>query len=718
VVDRFAAAREGEASMSEGLQTEVRMIKGVGPQRAELLAKRGIHTLEDLLGYLPFRYENRIHFSQIKDVRPNGIFTLRVRVASGQAVRSMRGRDAIYHLLVQDDTGSLPCKFFHGGYLEGRLKPGQLLVLHGKAEVDRLRPARVEMVNPQFELLSGEGQDSTEVGRIVPIYEAIGTFGTRAIRRATYAALQQINANLPDLLPPSIRTQMKFPSRRDAIIYTHFPPAGESIDALNQFRSPAQQRLIFEEFFFYQLSLALSRKVSRKEDAIAFRLREDRVREALKRMLPFKPTAAQKRVLGEIAADLEKRLPMNRLLQGDVGSGKTIVALQAAVISMENGCQAALMAPTEILAVQHFLSARRVLEKAGYKVELLISGLKPSEKSAARERIASGEAQLVVGTHALIEDNVLFARLGFVAIDEQHRFGVLQRKKLMDKAASHGHSPHVLVLTATPIPRTLSLTLYGDLDVSVLDELPPGRTPIETRTTTEPHLAGVWELLRREVSAGRQGYIVYPVIEESKLELKAAIDEFERLSKQTFPKFTLGLLHGRLSSEEKDAVMQSFRKNETQILVATTVIEVGVDVPNATVMVIEHAERFGLSQLHQLRGRIGRGAQKSLCILVAPAWMTDDARARLETMVRTNNGFEIAETDLQLRGPGEFFGTRQSGEMGFHVANPLRDREFLETARKEAFALAEDEKRNEELRQTLEALPSQWQRRYHLAQVG
>jgi len=718
VVDRFAAAREGEASMSEGLQSEVRMIKGVGPQRAELLAKRGIHTLEDLLGYLPFRYENRVHFSQIKDVRANGIFTLRVRVASGQAVRSMRGRDAIYHLLVQDDTGSLPCKFFHGGYLEGRLKPGQLLVLHGKAEVDRLRPARVEMVNPQFELLSGEGQDSTEVGRIVPIYEAIGTFGTRAIRRATYAALQQINANLPDLLPASIRTRMKFPSRRDAIIYTHFPPAGESIDALNQFRSPAQQRLIFEEFFFYQLSLALSRKVSRKEDAIAFQLREDRVREALKRMLPFKPTAAQKRVLGEIAADLEKRLPMNRLLQGDVGSGKTIVALQAAVISMENGCQAALMAPTEILAVQHFLSARRVLEKAGYKVELLISGLKPSEKSAARERIASGEAQLVVGTHALIEDNVLFARLGFVAIDEQHRFGVLQRKKLMDKAASHGHSPHVLVLTATPIPRTLSLTLYGDLDVSVLDELPPGRTPIETRTTTEPHLAGVWELLRREVAAGRQGYIVYPVIEESKLELKAAIEEFERLSKQTFPKFTLGLLHGRLSSEEKDAVMQSFRKNETQILVATTVIEVGVDVPNATVMVIEHAERFGLSQLHQLRGRIGRGAQKSLCILVAPAWMTDDARARLETMVRTNNGFEIAETDLQLRGPGEFFGTRQSGEMGFHVANPLRDREFLETARKEAFALAEDEKRNEELRQTLEALPSQWQRRYHLAQVG
>ena len=704
--------------MHDGLETDVRMIKGVGPQRAELLAKRGIHTLEDLLGYLPFRYEDRIRFSQIKDVRPNHVFTLRVRVASGSAVRSMRGRDAIYHLLVQDDTGSLACKFFHGGYLEGRLKPGQLLVLHGKAEVDRLRPARVEMVNPQFELLSGEDQDSTEVGRIVPIYEAIGTFGTRAIRRATYAALQQIDARVPDLLPSSIRARLKFPSRRDAVICTHFPPAGESVEALNQFRSPAQLRLIFEEFFFYQLSLALNRKLARKADAIAFRLREDRVRQALKRILPFKPTGAQKRVLSEIAADLEKPVPMNRLLQGDVGSGKTIVALQAAVIAMENQCQVALMAPTEILAVQHYLSARRILEKAGYQVELLISGLKRSEKMAALERIAGGQAQLVVGTHALIEDNVAFARLGLVAIDEQHRFGVLQRKKLMDKAASHGHSPHVLVLTATPIPRTLSLTLYGDLDVSVLDEIPPGRTPIETHMTSEAHLAGVWESLRREVAAGHQAYIVYPVIEESKLELKAAMEEYEHLSMRVFPKLKVGLLHGRLASEEKDAVMQSFRRNEIQILVATTVIEVGLDVPNATVMVIEHAERFGLSQLHQLRGRIGRGAQKSHCVLVAPVRLTDDARARLETMVRTSNGFEIAETDLQLRGPGEFFGTRQSGEMGFHVANPLRDQEFLETARKEAFALADDEQRKGELREMLRALPAQWQRRYHLASVG
>src|SRR3984893_14940745 len=704
--------------MPISLQTEVRMVKGVGPQRAELLGKRGIYTLEDLLNYLPFRYEDRIHFSRIKDVQPGGTYTLRARVMSGQAVRGMYGRDAIDHLLVQDDSGSLPCKFFHGGYLEDRLKPGQQLILHGKVEIDKLRPARREMVNPQIEVLSSEEVDSTEMGRIVPIYEAVGTFGSRMIRRAIYNTLQNLDSNIPDVLPPALLEKLHYPARRDALIHTHFPPANDSLHAMNLFRSPAQQRLIFEEFFLYQLSMALGRKAQRKENAIAFRVREDKVREALKRILPFKPTGAQKRVLAEIAADLEKPIPMNRLLQGDVGSGKTIVAMQAAVIAIENNCQAALMAPTEILAVQHFLSARRILAPGGYTAELLISGLKPAEKTVARERIRTGEARLVIGTHALIEDEVEFARLGFVAIDEQHRFGVLQRKRLMDKAAKSGFAPHVLVLTATPIPRTLSLTLYGDLDVSVLDELPPGRTPIETHLTSEPHLPGVWEFLRKEVAAGHQAYIVHPVIEESKLELKAAMEEYQRLSVEVFPKYQLGLLHGRLSSEEKEEVMQRFRKNEVQILVATTVVEVGVDVPNATVMVIEHAERFGLSQLHQLRGRIGRGSQKSHCILVAPFRMTDEARARLETMVRTSNGFEIAETDLLLRGPGEFFGTRQSGDLGFHIANPLRDTELLELARREAFALTDELSQKEALQKVLRLLPPQWQRRYQLAKVG
>jgi ATP-dependent DNA helicase RecG len=705
--------------MALSLTTEVRMIKGVGPQRAELLAKRGIHTFEDLLAYLPFRYEDRIHFSNIRDIQPNGTYTIRARVMSGQAIPNKFSYNAIYHLLVQDAAGGLlPCKFFHGGYLEGRLKPGQQLVLHGKAEIDKLRPARLEMINPQLEMLGDGEPDSTEAGRIVPIYEAIGTFGSRAIRRAMYAAIQLLDTNMSDVLPESLRARLGYPSRREAIIHVHFPARDESLEALNTFRTPAQQRLIFEEFFLYQLSLALDRKTTRKENAIAFRVREEKVREALKRILPFKPTTAQKRVLAEIAADLEKPAPMNRLLQGDVGSGKTIVALQAAVIAIENGCQAALMAPTEILAVQHFLSARRILASGGHRVELLISGLKFAEKRAALERIRSGEAQFVVGTHALIEDQVQFVRLGFVAIDEQHRFGVLQRKRLMDKAASHGHAPHVLVLTATPIPRTLSLTLYGDLDVSILDELPPGRTPIQTRLTSEPHLPGVWEFLRSQTQAGHQAFIVYPVIEESKLELKAAMDEYKRLSKEVFPKLKLGLLHGRLSSEEKEEVMERFRKNETQILVATTVVEVGVDVPNATAMVIEHAERFGLAQLHQLRGRIGRGAAKSHCILVGPVRMTEEARARLQTMARTANGFEIAETDLLLRGPGEFFGTRQSGDLGFHIANPIRDKDLLEVARREAFSLAEDAQESAALQRLLRQLPKEWQRRYHLARIG
>jgi ATP-dependent DNA helicase RecG len=599
--------------------------------------------------------------------------------------------------------------------LEGRLKPGQLLILHGKAEVDKLRPTRIEMINPQLEVLHNEEMDSTEVGRIVPIYEAIASFGSRAIRRAMYAAVQLLDEDMPEILPAAVREKLHYPKRRDAFIQTHFPPPEVSIEILNAFQSPAQQSLIFEELFLFQLSLVLDRKTQHKENAIPFLLRQDNVRSAVKRILPFKPTVAQKRVLGEIAADLEKPIPMSRLLQGDVGSGKTIVALQAAVIAIENRTQAALMAPTEILAVQHYLSARRILAPGGYQVELLISGLKSADKNTALASISSGKAQLVVGTHALIEDHVKFAKLGFVAIDEQHRFGVMQRKRLMEKAAIHGSVPHVLVLTATPIPRTLSLTLYGDLDVSVIDELPPGRTPIETRMTNEQHLPGVWEFLRRAVQAGHQGYVIYPVIEESKLELKAAIEEFARLSKDIFPNVKVGLLHGRLSSDEKETVMQAFRKNDLQILVSTTVVEVGVDVPNATVMIIEHAERFGLSQLHQLRGRIGRGAAKSHCILVAPYRLTDDARARLETMVRTSNGFEIAETDLQIRGPGEFFGTRQSGDMGFRVANPLRDRELLELARREALAIAEQP---ESLEAVMRVLPAQWQQRYHLARIA
>jgi ATP-dependent DNA helicase RecG len=700
--------------VDDALGRSLQYLKGVGPQRAALLAERGICCLEDLFHYLPFRYEDRTHFATIRSIQPGQVVTLRVLVESGGLLRYARARKAVFHLLVRDATGVLHCRFFHSGYLEGRFQRGQELVLHGKADYDPLRPARLEMINPQVEVLGSEPGDSTEVGRIVPIYEAIGTISSRMMRRIVHHALAQLPATLPDSLPARIRAKYNFPSLREALSYAHFPPTGEDLERLNGFRSPAHRRLIFEDFFFFQLSLAMRRRNLQRRPGIAYRVREPRIREALKRVLPFKPTKAQKRVLGEIVADLEKPEPMARLLEGDVGSGKTIVALEAAVIAMENGYQVALMAPTEILAVQHFLSARRIVARTPYVLELLISGLRPAQKSAALGRIATGEAQLVVGTHALIEEGVRFAKLGLVIVDEQHRFGVLQRKELLEKGAA----PDMLVMTATPIPRTLALTLYGDLDSSVIDEMPPGRTPVETALTSEQHLPGVWERVRREVARGRQAYVVYPVIEESPAALKAAITEYERLSRDVFPQLRVGLLHGRLKSAQKEEVMEKFRRNELQVLVATSVIEVGVDVPNATLMVIEHADRFGLSQLHQLRGRIGRGSEKSWCLLVAPRELVGDARERLETMVRTSNGFEIAETDLKLRGPGEFFGTRQHGLLGFPVANPLRDRELLELARLEAFAFSEDPNARQELLRIGEQLGSAWHKRYQLAEVG
>jgi len=712
--------------MTLRLSDEVKFLKGVGPQRAALLAKRGILTVEDLLNYLPFRYEDRARFSTIRGMRPGETYTVLAEVVSGGLVRFARGRSAIYHLVVRDaglvQPGLLHCCFFHGGYLEGKLKAGQRLVLHGKVEIDPYRPARIEMINPQMELLGDEGTaDSTEVGRIVPIYEAIGTVSPRILRRVIYGALERMDAAMVDPLPRAILERYRYPGRRDALMQAHFPAPNESLEALNAFRSPAQQRLIFEELFYYQLGLALRRQQTRQETGIAFRVREERMREAVKRVLPFKPTAAQKRVLGEIAADMERPAPMHRLLQGDVGSGKTIVALEAATIAIENGYQTALMAPTEILAVQHHLSARRVFARAGYKVELLISGLPPGEKKAARERVARGAAQFVVGTHALIEEAVQFARLGLVIVDEQHRFGVLQRKELIEKGVGREAGvphPDMLVMTATPIPRTLALTMYGDLDVSVIDEMPPGRMPMETRVTTENHLPGAWDFVRREIARGRQAYVIYPVIEESKQELKAATLEYQRLSKEVWPDLRVGLLHGRMRSEVKEDVMERFRRGEIQILVSTTVIEVGVDVPNATVMIVEHAERFGLAQLHQLRGRIGRGSQKSYCILVSPKKPSEEARMRLETMAETTDGFRIAEMDLKLRGPGEFFGTRQHGELGFHLANPLRDHELLELARREAFSLAESPAAKEELQRQVAYLGPKWQRRYQLARVG
>ena len=698
------------------LESAVTQVKGLGPTRAAMLAERGITTIGRLLAYLPFRYEDRVHFTRIGELVPGQPATVEARVESSSLVRFAGRRNAMFHLRVKDATGMLPVRFFHSAYLNGKFKAGQAVVLHGKVTVEPNRPMRMEMINPEYELLdaAGSAADSTEVGRVVPVYEAIGEISSRMLRRYIFFAIQNFRGEVADPLAREILQRYGFPSRREALFSVHFPASDADVGALNEFRSPAQARMIFEEFFLYQLGMALRRQSEQRRAGIPMRVREEKVREAVKNILPFKPTAAQKRVLAEIAADLERDTPMSRLLEGDVGSGKTIVALEAAAIAIENGYQVALMAPTEILAVQHYLSARRIFSPAKYSVELLVSGMKPSEKFAALRRIASGEANFITGTHALIEEAVEFAKLGLVIIDEQHRFGVLQRKRLAEKGAA----PHTLVMTATPIPRTLALTLYGDLDLSVIDEMPPGRTPVETQWREEKSLAGVWEFVRREIASGRQAYIIYPVVEESKQELKAATAEYERLSKNVFAKLRVGLLHGRMRSEEKDEIMEEFRAGKIQILVATTVVEVGVDVRNATVMVIEHADRFGLAQLHQLRGRIGRGAHKSHCILIAPQKVTEEARARLETLVATADGFKIAEEDLKLRGPGEFFGTRQHGEVGFQIAHPLRDHKLLDLARGEAFALVEDAERAAELEGLKRFLGNEWQNKFRLASVG
>jgi ATP-dependent DNA helicase RecG len=546
----------------------------------------------------------------------------------------------------------------------------------------------------------------------------------------------------------------------------HWPDEGESMPSLQAFRTPAHIRMIFEELFFIELGLELKRREQKAQTGVAFQL-GDRVRQAIKRILPFHPTNAQKRALKEIAGDMEKPSPMRRLLQGDVGSGKTLVAFEAAIIAIENGYQVALMAPTEILAQQHYFSARRILEPSGYRIVLLTGSLEDDRKREVRRHIAQGNAQLVIGTHALIEQRVEFAKLGLVIVDEQHRFGVLQRFKLMKKRDSstdhvgtgalsrpaeprsansgrppedrralldrtgEGTPPHtdiaspepdVLVMTATPIPRTLALTLYGDLDISVLDEMPPGRTPIVTRRVGDERADEVWQFVRKQVAAGHQAYVVYPVIEENEeSELKAAMKMYSELSKKVFPDLNVAVLHGRMEPDLKEQVMRLFQQGKIQILVSTTVIEVGVDVPNAAVMVIEHAERFGLAQLHQLRGRIGRGAAKSFCILMTGGKVSEDGERRLDAMVRTNDGFQIAELDLELRGPGEFFGTRQAGLPSFQVANIIRDRDLLEIAKREAAAVLS--RPNSEVAQTeidraLRQMRSKWQKTYGLVEVG
>lgn len=718
--------------------SSVQYVKGIGPKRAEALAAKGLQTLEDLLYYLPFRYEDRTNPRRIAELMPGEMATLIAEVRGSHLLRTKRM--PLFEMTVGDIGDNEPpvfgkrkrntvkCIWFNARYMDGRFKAGQVLALYGKVEEDQYRGGLV-IHQPQIEVL-GESEDedlpaSMETGRIVPIYEGTGQgpqkLNARFFRKIVRAALDSMAPDIPDVLPKSLQDKLGLIPRQEAFWKVHWPEPDVRFSELQAWRTPAHVRLIFEELFFLELGLEIKRRKLRQQPGISFAL-DDKVRDAVKRILPFHPTSAQKRVLKDIAEDMKRATPMRRLLQGDVGAGKTIVAFQAAIIAIENGYQVALMAPTEILATQHYLSARKILEKAGYRIVLLTGSLEQDRKRDVRRHIAKGDAQLVIGTHALIQDKVEFDNLGLVIVDEQHRFGVMQRLKLMRKSADpQALTPDVLVMTATPIPRTLALTLYGELDVSVIDELPPGRTPIVTRRVGDERADEVFEFVRKQVKSGHQAYVVYPVIEESEeTELKAAIKMYDMIRKSLLPDLKIGLLHGRMSADEKELVMSQFKDSKIDVLVSTTVIEVGVDVPNASVMVIEHAERFGLSQLHQLRGRIGRGAAKSYCILMTGGKISDEGEQRLNKMVETSDGFEIAEMDLQLRGPGEFFGTKQAGMPNFRVANLLRDRDLLELAKKEACALLDDKLDipAADKSRTLVHLRASWQRRYGLVEVG
>jgi ATP-dependent DNA helicase RecG len=729
--------------------TSVQYVKGIGPKLAELLAAKGIQTLDDLLHYLPFRYEDRLNPRGISELQAGEMATVIAEVRTSGLFRTRRM--PIFQMTAGQGRTRLKCIWFNATYLRDKFKPGQIVALYGKVEQD-YRGGELQLTQPQFEIIGEAAEDggadsaeqklaaSLEIGRIVPIYESAGQgrLTSRWFRRIIHTALENLPPDLPDPIPAAVRSHLSLIPPREALQKVHWPDAGESIDDLLSSRTPAHLRLIFEELFFVELGLELKRREQKAQTGIAFQL-DDRARAAIKKILPFHPTAAQKRVLKEIASDMEKPFPMRRLLQGDVGSGKTIVAFEAAIIAMENGYQVALMAPTEILAQQHYFSARRILESAGYRVVLLTGSMEDDRKRQTRRHIAQGNAQLVIGTHALIEQKVEFDKLGMVIVDEQHRFGVLQRFKLMKKTkddrvvtgaspgtaeqnAASSPEPDVLVMTATPIPRTLALTLYGDLDISVIDEMPPGRTPIITRCVSDERSPEVWDFVRKQAAAGHQTYVVYPVIEENEeTELKAAMKMYKELSQKIFPDLRVGVLHGRMEPDLKEQVMRVFQKGEMDILVATTVIEVGVDVANATMMVIEHAERFGLAQLHQLRGRIGRGAAKSYCVLMTGGKVSEDGECRLDAMVRTSDGFQIAELDLELRGPGEFFGTRQAGMPSFQVANLIRDRQLLEAAKREAakvLAGPNSEISQAEIDAALRHMRTRWHKSYGLVEVG
>jgi ATP-dependent DNA helicase RecG len=656
------------------LEMNVQFVKGVGERVGKSLGKLGIFTAGDLLTHYPQRHEDRTHFRRISQLQPGETAVIRGTVILADAVRTPRSGMLLTKVAVRDDSGIVTLVWFNQWYLKNRFHKliNKQIIAYGTAQIGN---RGLEMANPEWEEYE-EGADPISSNRLVPVYPLTEGLHQGTIRRVIFGALDKLLPSVREIIPSEILDRRDLMDAACAIRNIHFPESQQALDA-------ARHRLVYEEFFVLQLVLALrKRSATATQPGTQFKI-DDECTKAFFGSLPFALTNAQKRVIAEIERDMGRSTTMNRLVQGDVGSGKTVVAMSAAMVAINNGYQVAMMAPTEILAEQHYLVLSRMLGPLGIEIELLTGSLKAAGKRKVKEKIAAGQVRMVVGTHAIIQSDVEFQRLGLVVIDEQHRFGVLQRAAIREK----GWNPDVLVMTATPIPRTLALTVYGDLDLSVVDELPPGRKPIRTHWKTGDQRDQVYGGVKKLLEQGRQVYIVCPLIEESeKLQAKAATDLAAHLADDVFSEYGLALLHGQMKPSEKDEVMRRFRDGEVQVLVATTVIEVGIDVPNACVMVIEDSERFGLAQLHQLRGRVGRGENQSFCILIADP-KTDEGRERLAVMARTNNGFEIAEEDLRIRGPGEFYGTRQSGLPSLRIANVLRDVEILEESREDAFAL-------------------------------
>jgi ATP-dependent DNA helicase RecG len=673
------------------LDDPLQYIKGVGPKRALLLEKLGLKTIEDCLFFLPFRYEDRTLVKKISELVPGERVTFLGEVVTA-GVQYIGRRKKIFEALIKDETGTIPIKLFrfNESYMMGKYPIGSQVILSGKPELSRYQGTGLEIIHPDMENVGKEplgldDKESPEVGKINPIYHSTDGLPVKPLRAILTRVAETYADLLQEILPEEIIRRHKFPTRAQAIKQVHCPSNDVPVKDLDNFRTPAQQRLIFEEFFLIQIGLAYKRQYARKpaRASKAFTTRGPLIRKFIQ-LMKFELTQAQKRILGEIMDDLEQDTPMNRLIQGDVGSGKTVVALICLLTAVENNTQAALMVPTEILAEQHYLNIQPFCQQLEISIELVTSALPAKEKKIIQQKIQEGETQIVVGTHALIQKSVQFHKLGLAVIDEQHRFGVLQREAIGKKG---GH-PHILVMTATPIPRSLALTLYGEMDVSFLDEFPPGRQPITTRLFFASKRDQAYAVLRQEADKGRQAFVVCPLIEESEtLDLKTAMEVQESLQNEYFPDLTIRLIHGKMKKEERQQIMAEFLRGEIHVLVATTVIEVGIDVPNATLMIIEHAERFGLSQLHQLRGRVGRGEHASQCLLIAYPSGSENGKARLDAILKSNDGFVIAEEDLKIRGPGDFMGTRQSGIPILRVANLIRDIKILEAARKEAFAL-------------------------------